>query len=174
MLLGTQYGMGEQTFAARAGITVQEARRLLRVHQALFSRFWTWAAGNQERFSVYGRLYTPMRDWFVRFHPAAKPTTLLNWPMQAGSGDILRRAVRALHRDGVCVLATLHDAVLVECDEAEAAACDTPSWAAWSRPAARPSGAGRSRRRSPSSRGRAASCSGTTRTGGRTGPNGGG
>ena len=60
---------------------------------------------------------------FVRFHPVAKSTTLLNWPMQAGSGDILRRAVHALHRDGVCVLATLHDAVLAECDEADMAEC---------------------------------------------------
>lgn len=124
LVLGTQYGMRERTFAARASVGVPEARRLLRVHQELFSGFWAWAAGNQERFSVQGRLYTPMRDWYVRFHPGAKPTTLLNWPMQAGSGDILRRAVHALHRDGVCVLATLHGAVLVECDEAELADCE--------------------------------------------------
>jgi hypothetical protein len=44
--------------------------------------------------------------------------------MQAGSGDILRRAVHNMHRDGVCLLATLHDAVLVECDLTELADCE--------------------------------------------------
>jgi hypothetical protein len=124
LLLGTQYGMQESTFSSRAGIPLSEAQRLIRAHRCLFSRFWPWAESNQEQFRVYGRLYTPMRDWFVRWHPLAKSTTLLNWPMQAGAGDILRRAVRKLHRAGVCVLTTLHDAVLVECDLADVKECE--------------------------------------------------
>jgi DNA polymerase I-like protein with 3'-5' exonuclease and polymerase domains len=123
LLVGTQYGMGEEEFARKAGIPPSEARRLLRLHQTMFETFWGWASDNQERFRINGRLYTPMRDWYVRWHELAKPTTLLNWPMQAGSGDILRRAVHRLHVAGICVLTTLHDSVLVECDLAEVEDC---------------------------------------------------
>jgi len=124
LLLGTQYGMQEYTFSSRARIPVHEARKLIGVHRTLFAGFWSWAEANQERFRVYGRLHTPMRDWFVRWHPLAKSTTVLNWPMQAGSGDILRRAVHRLHTAGVCLLTTLHDAILVECDSAEVDDCE--------------------------------------------------
>jgi DNA polymerase I-like protein with 3'-5' exonuclease and polymerase domains len=124
LVLGTQYGMQEHEFSRRSGVPPAEARRLIGVHRRLFARFWDWSEENQVRFHVCGRLYTPMRDWYVRWHPMAKSTTLMNWPMQAGAGDILRRAVRLLHRAGVCVLTTLHDAVLVECDLADVGDCE--------------------------------------------------
>jgi hypothetical protein len=58
VILGTQYGMGEWSLAARIGQPLAYARALLHEHRAIYRRFWAWndAAVNTALFR--GRLWT--------------------------------------------------------------------------------------------------------------------
>ena len=47
-----------------------------------------------------------------------KPLTLTNFPMQGTGSDILRLAVCMAHDRGLEICATIHDAILFECDAA--------------------------------------------------------
>jgi DNA polymerase-1 len=115
IVLGVQYGMGAESMAANAGMSVIEARQLLVLHKETYRTFWSWAEINVARALLGGELTTPF-GWRYRIHPheMANPRSLLNWPMQAGGSDMLRLACTDIVRNGVKLCAPVHDAVLIE------------------------------------------------------------
>src|SRR5207249_891169 len=58
VILGTQYGMGEQTLAGRIGKPVAYARDLLHAHRSTFRRFWEWVDAAVNLALFRGRLWT--------------------------------------------------------------------------------------------------------------------
>ena len=115
IVLGVQYGMGEHSMAAAAGMMVAEARQLLLRHRETYRQFWNWAELNVARGLLGGAFTTPF-GWQYRLGPDSKVNarSLLNWPMQAGGSDMLRLACIKITRAGIHICAPVHDALLVE------------------------------------------------------------
>lgn len=115
IVLGVQYGMGPESMAAGAGMSVIEARQLLMLHRETYRTFWAWAEANVNRALLGGELTTPF-GWRYRLNPNEQANTrsILNWPMQAGGADMLRLACIDIVRQGIILCAPVHDAVLIE------------------------------------------------------------
>src|SRR5207253_69834 len=58
VVLGTQYGMGEQTLAMRINKPVVYARELLRAHRSTYRKFWEWSEAAVNLALFRGRLWT--------------------------------------------------------------------------------------------------------------------
>ena len=112
VVLGVNYGMGEQALADRIERPIAEARNLLRRHRETYRTFWRWveaavdvAMTQSEIRSVFG--------WPLHVGPNVNPRTLLNFPMQANGAEMLRLACCLATERGIQVCAPIHDAVLI-------------------------------------------------------------
>ena len=122
VVLGVGYGMGAESIALQSGIHIEDARELLRLHQKIYRIFWEWVTANQNA----GLLGFPLQTvfgwtWRAGFGTTVNPRSLLNWPIQANGGEMMRLACCELTESGIQVCAPIHDALLVE---AEASAID--------------------------------------------------
>lgn len=112
IVLGTNYGMGPETMAFKAGISKAEARELLRLHKVTYPKFWRWSddtvttalfTGNMQ--SVFG--------WQRHVERNANPRSLMNFPMQANGAEMMRVAAIAATEAGIEVCCPVHDAFLI-------------------------------------------------------------
>jgi hypothetical protein len=127
VILGTQYGMGEQSLAVRINKPVAFARELLRAHRVTYRKFWEWSDAAVSLALFRGRLWT--RFGWQTWTRYGKPTdtgggdpnvrSLSNFPCQANAGDMLRLAAGFICDAGLMLDATVHDAVLVEAEAAD-------------------------------------------------------
>lgn len=112
--LGVLYGQSEYGIADRLGITHREAAVMLEAHRELFPRFWKFSdkivQGSYDR----GWIRTPCH-WRSLVPSSSNERTWMNWPMQATGGDIMRLTVTYLDRQGVRILAPVHDGFLLSC-----------------------------------------------------------
>lgn len=114
LVLGTGYGMQAETFARKAVIHIETARKLLQLHRDTYRTFWGWSDAQVEAahagtplHSVFGaRLWMRGRDYSVN--------TLRNWAMQTNGADMMRCAAILLTEAGIEVCAPVHDAFLIE------------------------------------------------------------
>ena len=121
ILLAIQYGMGHRSLALRLGVPIGEAAAILEAHKRAYPLFWKWS----ETIPVYsyatGAIQT-LYGWKMTVGDRTNRRTLLNYPMQANGGEILRRSCISLVRAGIEVCAPVHDALLiaypVACSEA--------------------------------------------------------
>ncbi|HEX3152330.1 MAG TPA: DNA polymerase [Gemmataceae bacterium] len=113
LILGTQYGMGEQSLAVRFNKPVVYARDLLRLHRQTYRKFWEWsdAAVNLALFT--GRLWTRF-GWQVWTKADPNPRSLANFPCQANGAEMLRLAAVNVVNSGTMLNTTIHDALLIE------------------------------------------------------------
>jgi DNA polymerase-1 len=111
--LGTLYGMGACTMGEYVGVSELRARTLLRSHREVFSQFWRWSAAVYDA-AISQRVLRTTFGWQMRVLPSVKSGTLLNWPMQANGGDMLRIACCLATKRGIKIVAPIHDAILVE------------------------------------------------------------
>jgi hypothetical protein len=112
-LLGAQYGLGADGLARRIGRSRAEARDLLDRCRRASPAYWRWSDGAVRLAMATGRLHTCL-GWETLVHPRTRPTSLLNWPVQAHAAEVLRLACCLLTERGIGVCAPVHDAVLVE------------------------------------------------------------
>jgi DNA polymerase I len=115
IVLGVGYGMGAESMAYRAGLTIPEARELLQRHRDAYRVFWRWAEGNVNVALAGGILHSQF-GWPIRCTPGerANPRSLLNFPMQANGAEMLRLAACMATEAGLSVCAPIHDALLLE------------------------------------------------------------
>ncbi len=115
IVLGVGYGMGAESMASRSGISVVEARGLLRRHRDTYRVFWAWAEDNVNVALVGGTLRT-VYGWPIRCGAGtrANDRSLLNFPMQANGAEMLRLAACMATEAGLRVCAPIHDALLLE------------------------------------------------------------
>jgi DNA polymerase I-like protein with 3'-5' exonuclease and polymerase domains len=118
LMLAVQYGMTSRTLAARLGVSCQRAEDLLATHRRMFHRFWKWS--DQQVCSAYwtGAIET-FYGWKLAVSLRTKERTIRNFRVQGDGAEILRLANIFLWELGVRVCAPVHDAVLVECPEAD-------------------------------------------------------
>jgi DNA polymerase I-like protein with 3'-5' exonuclease and polymerase domains len=113
-LLGAQYQMQYQTLAQRLGVFAVAACEMLNQHHGLFAQYWAWTEDWIARALDSGVMWTPLR-WECRTGiTELNARSIGNWPTQATGADILRIATVWMHRRGVKLLGTVHDAVLIE------------------------------------------------------------
>lgn len=112
VMIGVNYGMGENSLAARLGVAPIEARELLRLHRLTFPRFWRWSEGvvaaamlTNEMTSVFG--------WKLHVGRDPNPRSIANFPMQANGAEMMRIAAIAATEAGIEVCAPVHDAFLI-------------------------------------------------------------
>ena len=108
--------IGRQT---RKGFFAGE--ELLRRHKETFPRFWDWS----DSVAATGAAARDIETAFgLRYNPGDpdqyNPRTARNFLLQSTGSDMLRIAVLLLADAGINVIATIHDAVLVECKTSRA------------------------------------------------------
>jgi DNA polymerase I len=113
VVLGTLYGMGEETLARRIGVPTCEACELLRLHRATYPRFWAWSQGMVDSAVLTGRIQTVF-GWPLHIGAEFKARSLMNFPMQANGAEMLRLACCLATERGILVCASVHDAILIE------------------------------------------------------------
>jgi hypothetical protein len=114
-VLGTNYGMGAPSLAARTGLTVIEAQDLLRRLARTFPTYTEWAEHVVNVGQLTGSLSTVF-GWILHTGNTPRPPTLRNFPMQANGAEMLRLACCLASEHGVQVDAPVHDALLIEAD----------------------------------------------------------
>jgi DNA polymerase-1 len=112
-VLGLQYGMGSRTLAFRIGRSELMARSLIAAHKRRYPKFWRWSEAVVARGMQGMPLYTVF-GWRLQPTEYSRPTTLMNFPMQANGAEILRLACCLGIERGIRVCAPVHDAILIE------------------------------------------------------------
>ena len=119
VVLATNYGMGSISMAKglkKYGITQSEAAGLLKKYKEIYHVYFKWNQEQANHAQLYGRLET-LNGWMTRFPKGKKvnPRSIMNWPIQAASADVLRNAWIRLVNADIKVCAAVHDAFLIEC-----------------------------------------------------------
>ncbi|HZS07741.1 MAG TPA: DNA polymerase [Blastocatellia bacterium] len=128
---GIIYGMGADGLAGMLEIPVEEAGRLIDRYFAAYAGVARWLRDASEAAVREGRSRTASgRLWVYRFDVndhqqlGALKRVGRNTPIQGTSSDILKRAIRltddALMNRDAQIINSIHDELVVECDEASA------------------------------------------------------
>lgn len=119
--LAVLMGMGAGSVGRKTGTGLFGGRELLRKHKNAFPEFWSWSdavaatgAAARDIETAFGLVYNPGNA--AHFNPR----TARNFLLQSTGSDMLRVAVLLLGKAGIKVVATIHDAVLVECETSRA------------------------------------------------------
>ena len=110
-VLAVQYGMGEESLAARIGQPVARARQLLALHRNTYKTFWTWSDSVVDEAVLGGRLWTTF-GWKIQPRDEINDRSLRNFPMQANGAEMMRIAAILMTEAGIRVCAPVHDAFL--------------------------------------------------------------
>jgi hypothetical protein len=116
--LGVQFGMGPDSLAQRIGRPVLAARDLLHDHKRTFRKFWQWSDAAADEFAMNGKLWTVF-GWPLHAESGDGDRTARNFPMQANGAEMMRLAACYMTEAGLTVCAPVHDAFLIEADDAE-------------------------------------------------------
>jgi len=119
VVLAVNYGMGSISMAKglkKYGITQSEAAGLLKKYKEIYHVYFAWNQEQANHAQLFGRLET-LNGWMSRFPKNKKvnPRSIMNWPIQATSADVLRNAWIRLANANIKVTAAVHDAFLIEC-----------------------------------------------------------
>ena len=112
VVLGVNYGMGADAMATAAGVTPVEARELLRLHRQTYGRFWRWSDDAIGGAMLTSRIQSVF-GWPLRVGADTRPTSLMNFPMQANGAEMMRIAAIGATEAGIEVCAPVHDAFLI-------------------------------------------------------------
>lgn len=112
VVLGVNYGMGAESIALQAGITVAHARELIDLHKRTYRVFWRWSDDMVEA-AILARSQRTVFGWPRRLIGGERLTSIRNFPMQANGAEMMRIAAIGAMRAGVEVCAPVHDAFLI-------------------------------------------------------------
>jgi DNA polymerase I len=112
VVLGTNYGMGPEALAMRAGITPAEAKELLRLHKDAYKPFWRWMDNTVSSAMISNEMRTVF-GWRRKVGREPNARSLMNFPMQANGSEMMRIAAIAATEAGIEVCAPIHDAFLI-------------------------------------------------------------
>ena len=119
IVLASNYGMGLPAITKKLkkfSYTKSEAAGLYRKYKEVYSEYFKWIARVQNAAAADGYISTTL-GWDRRFKEGGlvNPRSLLNWPIQAMGGEVLRNALIRLTEARIKVCAMVHDAFLIEC-----------------------------------------------------------
>jgi hypothetical protein len=111
-ILATQYGQGAESLARQIGVSTAVACELLAAHRRVYPDFWAWVDRVIDYAIGRRRLHTPF-NWPLHMTDDANIRTLMNWPIQATAGDMLRLACCLATERRLPIGAPVHDAILL-------------------------------------------------------------
>jgi hypothetical protein len=112
-VLGIGYGMGADSIAVRAGISVAEARNLLSLHRHSYKKFWQWADNTIATALFTGAMWTKF-GWHRHIADNPNVRSIQNWPVQSHGAEMMRAAAIAATEVGLSICCKIHDAFLLE------------------------------------------------------------
>jgi hypothetical protein len=119
MSLMTEYGCGAKKLASVARVPKPFAKAFIRHMHKLFPTYWRYVERLQDM-ALTKKKHIAFPDGFgVKASKKARPTTFGNWAFQGLGAVILRQIVLDLDREGIQLVAPIHDAVAVICKESE-------------------------------------------------------
>jgi DNA polymerase I len=134
VVLGINYGAGPRRLALELGISHEAAGRFIQSYHERYHGMVAYGTRTVEH-GVYARRLHTRFDWRLSVHEVIaskreyeekkKPANVItrnslrNFPAQSNAAEILRLAVIEATRLGVNIVATLHDAFLIESPEEE-------------------------------------------------------
>lgn len=120
-VLGVQYGMGPDSLALRIGKSKPYGNELLQHHKRVYKKYWHWG-DHVLNSTLLKKKITTCYGWQYQVIGQEKKEvrTIKNFPCQATGAEILRVACIKLMENGIKILAPIHDAILIECEENEA------------------------------------------------------
>jgi hypothetical protein len=117
LCLGVQYGMQSATLATRLGVSELEAHEMLLHHRGLLSQYWHWSNDWLHHSLNTGTMKTVFGWECAAGITEFSERSIRNWPIQSTCADLFRLAYVWGTRHGLCLLAPVHDAVLLEAPE---------------------------------------------------------
>lgn len=118
LVLAVQFCMTHVGLARRLGKLECEAKKLMRFHSETFSDYWAWSDQYVNSGMLVGKVKS-LFGWSMTITHETKPNTVRNFPMQANGAEMMRIASIYAYREGIRVLAPIHDAFLIEAPIAE-------------------------------------------------------
>ena len=117
--LANSYGMGKDAIAIQLGISPYEAEEMRADIRRLYSKYYNFMQKLVTMFQIRGHMSTVL-GWnrFCR-GKIKNHRSLMNWPIQSHGAEILMWALQLLYHNKFKVVATVHDAMLVEFDDDE-------------------------------------------------------
>ena len=115
--LAKSYGMGVQSVARKLKKSVVVAREIINSIETLFEGYYKWVKDTVEMFKIRGQMTT--RHGWCRSCKGVQnlnERSLQNWPIQSHGAEILYWTVINVRKAGYTIIATVHDAILVEFD----------------------------------------------------------
>jgi DNA polymerase I len=112
-VLACLYGIGISSLALRLKRSELFADAFLRMHKELFWRYWEWSDAVVAHAIQSGECVS-RHGWRYTAQPPFNERSLRNWPIQTMGADILRYACIQADWFGIEMLATAHDAVLIQ------------------------------------------------------------
>ena len=123
--LSVQYGQGARGIANKLRCSVDEAQLFMSMHKRIFHKYWEWAQGNLDHALASLKMETKF-GWQYQIKLGATPrsfedkdgfslNTLRNWPCQAAGCEMLRLALMYASENGLEVVATVHDCLIIHC-----------------------------------------------------------
>jgi DNA polymerase I-like protein with 3'-5' exonuclease and polymerase domains len=113
-LLAIQYGISAATLAGRLGISTFAPQEMINQHREIFAAYWRWVDDWTQHALDMGVMWTPL-NWQCRTGITEfNERSIGNFPVQATAADALRIAMVMADRQGLRLLAPVHDALLIE------------------------------------------------------------
>ena len=112
--LAILYGMSARGMAPLLKSSIEEAEITLDKLKRVYQIYFNWSEENYKRALRDGCLITPF-GWRISI-TGVKRGTLINFPMQACAGDIMRITCILLEKAEINLLTTYHDSFLIEND----------------------------------------------------------
>jgi DNA polymerase family A len=116
-MLATQYGAGPSRLAGSLNIPFDEAEKVFRYHKKTYADYWRWSDSMLDELKSKGIHRLDGDGWALRLNGESNGEDLLtarNFPIQGVGAAILRRVVLEAAKERFPIIATLHDAVLLE------------------------------------------------------------
>ena len=114
--LGVLFGLTEHGLAAKVGVSIAEARKLMRKHKEIFPDFWRWSDRVLMEGSITGKLRT-LLGWPIKTEEGFRANTLKNFPVQGTGADMMRLACCEATEAGLKICCPVHDALVIEAPE---------------------------------------------------------
>lgn len=113
VVLGVGYGMSAMGLAAKLGIHVMEAEKLLEDHRQCYPGFWRWSQRAADQAQLDGQIATRF-GWELHYTEGMNERSLRNFPCQGNGAEMMRLAAIYATKSGVSVCTPVHDALLIE------------------------------------------------------------
>jgi hypothetical protein len=113
--LAIQYGQGARALSLRTGLSLYQSYEILARLRAQYRVFEAFAKSVADHAGLELELRTPL-GWVMQCPPGINPRTVRNFPMQSTAAEILHVGLILAERRNIPIIATVHDAMMAECD----------------------------------------------------------